>query len=91
MSATTQRELETPAKEAISAAPDNTAFAELYERYFPELYDFVVRTMGEMERARDRGRGAKHSDIRSGPVDGVSRARSAGHAHRDWKRRRLYR
>lgn len=39
---------------APAAQPaEGPAFAELYERYFPELYDFVVRTMGETERASD--------------------------------------
>lgn len=46
----------TEAVEPPTAEPQATegqAFAELYERYFPELYDFVVRTMGETERASE--------------------------------------
>lgn len=32
---------------------EGPVFSELYERYFPEVYDFVVRTMGETERVSE--------------------------------------
>ncbi|MFQ5472751.1 MAG: hypothetical protein ACE5FA_07700 [Dehalococcoidia bacterium] len=58
MSATIHHQLEASDREAAPGEPESAAFAELYERYFPELYDFAVRTMGETERARDVVRGA---------------------------------
>ncbi|MCH8815647.1 MAG: hypothetical protein IH957_11275 [Chloroflexi bacterium] len=58
MSATIQQDVQAPEEEAVASEPDNAAFGELYERYFPELYDFVVRTMGETERAREVVQGA---------------------------------
>jgi DNA-directed RNA polymerase specialized sigma24 family protein len=54
MSTTFQPRPETAETHEPAPRPvEGTPFAELYERYFPELYDFVVRTMGETERASD--------------------------------------
>ena len=36
-----------------AAAGDNGAFAEIYERYFPGLYDFAARTLRDHDRAGD--------------------------------------
>ena len=36
-----------------SAAGDQTAFAEIYERYFDRIFDFVARTMRDSESAGD--------------------------------------
>lgn len=54
MSTTFHPQAESAEVQSAEARPaEGAAFAELYERYFPELYDFVVRTMGETERASD--------------------------------------
>ena len=53
MGATIDQEAEAPVDAEAPGASETSAFAELYERYFPELYDFVVRTMGETERVRE--------------------------------------
>ena len=53
MGATIDQAAEAPVDAEAPGASENSAFAELYERYFPEVYDFVVRTMGETERVRE--------------------------------------
>ncbi len=53
MGATIHREAEAPVQGDARGASEKSAFAELYDRYFPEVYDFVVRAMGETERVRE--------------------------------------
>jgi DNA-directed RNA polymerase specialized sigma24 family protein len=53
MSTTFRPQSETVDPNGPTAPAEEPTFAELYERYFPDLYDFVARTMGDAERVSE--------------------------------------
>jgi DNA-directed RNA polymerase specialized sigma24 family protein len=53
MSTTFRPQSETVDPNGPTASAEEPTFAELYERYFPDLFDFVVRTMGDAERVSE--------------------------------------